>query len=187
MNTIQCYSWIDYSVSVVIQYLYIIVRPNWKKLSTVNLICILLLFLFVLMIVCNSFVLILLFTCLFLVKTNSILSARDSWVGRGHGSWEIVQPPQLENILQETLTLLHIFHLPKLKLCGLYVVEKHVSSDETKTWLSAAILETLDSQNNPQSYTSTNTVSLLGFVHKLATCLNLPRIINVQVLLGRPI
>ncbi len=58
-----------------------------------------------LLIVINLFVLILLFTIYlsFLVKINSILSARDSWVGRGHGPWEIVLPAQLENILEETL------------------------------------------------------------------------------------
>ncbi len=39
----------------------------------------------------------------FLVKINSFLSARDSWVGKGRGPWEIVLPPQLEKILEETL------------------------------------------------------------------------------------
>ncbi len=58
-----------------------------------------------LLIVIHLFVLILLFTIYlsFLVKINSILSAGDSWVGRGRGPWEIVLPPQLENILEETL------------------------------------------------------------------------------------
>ncbi len=27
----------------------------------------------------------------------------NSWVGRGRGPWEIVLPPQLKNILEETL------------------------------------------------------------------------------------
>ncbi len=52
------------------------------------------LFLFVLLIVINLFIPILLFT--FLVIINSILSAGDSWVGRGRGPWEIVLLPQLE-------------------------------------------------------------------------------------------
>ncbi len=64
-----------------------------------------------LLIVINLFVLISLFTIYlsFLVQINSILSAGDSWrghgpwVGRGRGPWEIVLPPQLENILEETL------------------------------------------------------------------------------------
>ncbi len=56
----------------------------------------------------------LLFTCLFLVQINSIVSAceswgrgrgpwagrgRGQWAGRGRGPWEIVLPLQLENIL----------------------------------------------------------------------------------------
>ncbi len=58
-----------------------------------------------LLIVINLFVHILLFTIYlsFLVIINSILSARDSWVGRGRGPWEIVLPPQLEKIIEETL------------------------------------------------------------------------------------
>ncbi len=51
-----------------------------------------------LLIVINLFVHTLLFTIYlsFLVIINSILSACDSWVGRGRGPWEIVLPPQLE-------------------------------------------------------------------------------------------
>ncbi len=51
-----------------------------------------------LFIVINLFVQILLFAIYlsFLVIINSFLSARDSWVGRGRGLWEIVLPPQLE-------------------------------------------------------------------------------------------
>ncbi len=58
-----------------------------------------------LLIVINLFFHTLLFTIYlsFLVIINSILSACDSWVGRGRGPWEIVLPPQLEKILEETL------------------------------------------------------------------------------------
>ncbi len=58
-----------------------------------------------LLIVINLFIHILLFTIYlsFLVIINSILSARDSWVGRGRDPWEIVLPPLLEKILEETL------------------------------------------------------------------------------------
>ncbi len=56
-----------------------------------------------LLIVNKLFVHTLLFTIYlsFLVIINSILSACDSWVGRGRGPW--VLPPQLENILEKTL------------------------------------------------------------------------------------
>ncbi len=61
-------------------------------------------FLFLLLILINLFVLILFTIYLsFLVKINKIVSVRESWVGRGRGPWEIVLPPQLENILEETL------------------------------------------------------------------------------------
>ncbi len=104
-------------------------------------------------IVINLLVLILLFTCLFLVIINSILSARDSWVGRGRGPWEIVLPPQLEKILEETLSIvkkaqqrlyflrqLRKFNLPQELLKQFYsaIIESVLCTSIT-VWFSSAI------------------------------------------------
>ncbi len=75
-------------------------------------------FLFVLLIVINSFVLILSFTIYlsYLVKINSIVSVCESW-WRGRGPWEIVLLPQLENIPEtlHTFNKVRKMHLQKVK------------------------------------------------------------------------
>ncbi len=87
-----------------------------EKIIT-NLICILFLF------VINLFVHILLFNIYlsFLVIINSILSACDSLVGRGCGPWERVLPPQLEEILEETL---YIYISILIKLLNIYIIKQ---------------------------------------------------------------